>query len=78
MVCGFNRACMAKKREVLKIIFLTVHLPGRHLDGDIRNLMDKIGKARVVAAKLHKVLLQIAGTGKKEGQLKNCSWSIHF
>lgn len=36
-----------QERERSKIIFLTVHLPDRHQDGDIRNLMDKIGKAGV-------------------------------
>lgn len=41
-----------QKRERLKIVFLTVHLPDRPLDGDIRNLMDKIGKARVAGCKI--------------------------
>lgn len=52
-----------KKRNIKNHIFNC--LPDRHLDGNIRNLMDKIGKAGVAAAKLHKVQIQIAGTGKK-------------
>lgn len=39
--------CVWQKRERLKITFLTVHLADRHLDGGIRDLMDKIGKAGV-------------------------------